>query len=250
MSHNLKNFSALAVLLSLVIIGIVAFAGWYVLNAKQGSEMTLSQAGKSSDAGTQSNASTVTVTKEVALKAYKNDEYGISFSYPEDWSLGEQLANIGRSSNEGDVAVTSPYGTKVNFNLNQGGKGGDCWDDQANDRTKRTCTTVQYSNIIKLEAGDNSQNLFYYNVKVTDSDIRGGRVHYEIGLADEAFGELPTTPTLTAVYVSNVHAKQLSGNVTTSVSGKDDAKKDLPSYFETRQVKEAALILKSVKLAK
>jgi hypothetical protein len=49
-----------------------------------------------------------------------------AFQFPEDWTLTEDLKDIGRSTLEGDIVVTSPNGTKVHFGPNLGGKGGAC----------------------------------------------------------------------------------------------------------------------------
>jgi hypothetical protein len=134
---NSKGFSHLEVLLIIVVLALVGGAGYYVL--KQNNKHQNSTSNQPSTTQTQTNSNTQTATQ---LKEYKNDEYGFSFQYPSDWNLSVDLKDIGRGMNEGDVVVTSPYGTKVHFGPNGGGKGGDCWDDEANAHTTRSCDTL------------------------------------------------------------------------------------------------------------
>jgi hypothetical protein len=250
MDQKQKGFSALALLLLLMIVSIVIFTGWYVWNAQRNSEKTLSQT-NNSDIPAQSKKPAETANKEVPLKEYSNAQYGISFKYPENWKLTDNLEDKSSESPVGDVYVVSPNETKVNFNLNQIGRGGSCGEGSENIATTHYCLTVQYSDIAKLETPNDAGDLYFYHVKVADSDAQGGKVHYDIGLSDRESGQLPTTSTLTAIYLSKIDRKTGKfGNIETTVTGKDDDKKISADYFKTKQVEEATAILKSVTVHK
>jgi hypothetical protein len=242
---NSKGFSHLEVLLIIVVLALVGGAGYYVL--KQNNKHQNSTSNQPSTTQTQTNSNTQTATQ---LKEYKNDEYGFSFQYPSDWNLSVDLKDIGRGMNEGDVVVTSPYGTKVHFGPNGGGKGGDCWDDEANARTTRTCDTQTILFLEKLPSSPATNPIYLYHASLTfptsaREDI-AGKTKCMIFISNLA---AETTGSELGVFIHPYDEIQLKqGYVTIQVEGKDSTKSDTKAYFDTNEVKEATPVLKSFKI--
>lgn len=235
---NTKGFSHLEILLIIVVVALVSGSGYYYFkNQKKHNTQTTN---------TTAQTPAPTPAKQSAeLKEYKNTEYGFSFKYPGDWAISENMHDIGRGGNEGEVVVTSPNGTKVHFGPNFGGKGGDCWDDQANARTTRTCDTLTVYRAEKLDFNPAGNPVYFYQASITAPTRIDGKTVYLVFISNNDF--FPTSPgsVMGAILhpYDEIHLDK--GEVTILVEGKDDAKKDSKAYFDTNEVKEAAPVLKS-----
>lgn len=232
------GFSAVELLLVVVLIGIISFAGWYVYQANKDTDKSLAEAGKASSAAK---------AKPVSLKEYRNTEYGFSFQYPSTWKLTEDLQDLGRGNNEGTISVTSPYGTEVLFGLDLGGRGGDCWDDEANARTARTCYTTNILSVEKLPTSTNAKPIYFYHASNTEPTRDGGKTTYEIGLGGGDNAYTKTGSTLGAGFFGSVENGK-TGSINVNVSSKDDKVNSSDAFFNSKEVKEATPILKSFKL--
>lgn len=234
MQKRQQGFSVVEALIILFILGVLGVVGLWVYKSNQNST--------NSPHLTNSSETSQSEHKDPSevLKEYKNEEYGISFKYPSDWKLKEDMTDIGRGAKEGEVTVTSPNATAVTFDLNQGGKGGDCVDDLANDRTTRICDTVTIFDVEKLPVSPGQKQLYFYHVNVKASDNEGGKTEYSIGISDR---EPEVGAELSPLFIVLLSNKK--GNIEIRITGKEDSKNTSEEYFTTQQISEAAQILKS-----
>lgn len=239
MHKNQKGFGHLGVVVIVIVISLIGLSGWFVYSSQNSKD----SAAKVANTGTANEPKKDNRKVAPSLKTYANDEYGMSFSYPSNWSITEQLEDIGRGANEGQVSLVSPYGTKIIFNLDQGGKGGDCIDEDAGDiRTTRTCTTVDYIDSQKILQPIGAKLLYLYKAKVTESEQRGGSVAYRY-----AIGDTPMSGSqLQSGFVSGANNKK--GYITIAYTGKNDAENDSMSFFMTQEAKEISEVLQTLKI--
>jgi hypothetical protein len=243
-SNRTAGFSSLEAMLILVILGIIGFVGWYVWHTKQSTDKAYTAASSSANQSQQPSGD-----KSKGTKHYVNEEYGFSFDYPDDWTIAIDLKDIGRGSNEGDVVVTSPKGTKVHFGPGQGGKGGDCFDPETDDRTTKTCSTLNVLSAEKLSTGSASRPVYFYHMSLTAPTNDGGKTVYYVTIMNN--DAIPTKPgSLLGVVLYPYDEIYLEGKgyVTVYVDGAEDAKDTSGAYFQTNQVKEATPVLRSFKI--
>lgn len=243
MQKQTKNqgFTAIEAIIIILVLSLVGLAIWYVMNAKKESTDGIDAA---------KNVSNIAAVQKdrAQLTQYKNDEYGFTFDYPKDWEVTTDLKDIGRGHAEGEVVAVSPNDTKVTFRPNLGGKGGDCWDEAANARTKNTCQTLVRFSVEQLTLGTSNQPVYFVTGSLTDPLRDGGKTKLFIGL--ESGSDTPQTgETLTDAYPGTLKTPKL-GYVDVAVSGPEDYKNDTEAFFETTQVKEATLVLKSFRFNK
>lgn len=242
-----NGFSVLEVLIILVIVSIVGGAGWYVFKGRSKESVATTQA-PAVNTAEEKPQQTKDEFKHLANEIYVNEEYGFSFEYPSTWTLSKELEDLGRGHEEGKIFVASPNGTKVYFNPNLGGKGGDCWDVEANDYTTRTCETFTSYKVEKLESSSDSNPIYYYKASLTASEISGGSTSYYVFISNnEFFSNVPVTK-LGAVLRPYDEIDSRLGYVTIYVEGKDGPSNTSEAYFDTQEVKEAEPILKSFKV--
>lgn len=238
---NSLGFTAVEAVIILLVVSLLGLAIWYFVHAKAQTNDGIEQA---------KNVSKIEVpkTREEELVQYTNAEYGFSFSYPKNWQITEELNNQGRGQKEGVITVTSPKGTNVYFKPNLGGKGGDCWDEAANARTKNTCSNLARFSVEQLPAGTGGQQVYFVTGSLTAPLRDGGEARFFVGL--ETATDTPQTgEELTAAYGGILTSPKL-GYVDVSVDGEDDYKATSEAYFETDQAKEATLVLKSFRFNK
>jgi PsbP-like protein len=232
-----KGFTLIEVLLIIIAITLISFAGWYVYSSQKKDEPSA----KSSD----QKPKTVAGEKSVALKTYSNDEYGFSIKYPESWKITEDFEDLGRDANEGDVVLLSPNDTTVKLNLNQGGKGGDCWDDQADARTTRTCQTLDILSVKKLSGG--AKPVYFYEASVTAATRDGGAKEYFVYI-DAGDDILKDKSSHLGMFGPMSKLVTRGGYVEIKVSGKDDDSKNSKQFLESQEVQEASSVLQSFNL--
>lgn len=239
-SKNEYGFGVVEGLLIVIVILLISFIGYYVWHASKTTDKDLT-------------SSTIPATGLIDgkntrdLKTYTNTNYGFSFQYPTNWVIKEDWSDIGRGMPEGGVSVTSPNLTKVVFDANLGGKGGDCADEQANDQhTTRTCYTEDILKLDKFSSGISGRTLYIYQAKITAPTVEGGGVTYELGMVDNAFYTPELGSRFTDIVLSSVSPG--NGELNIRFSGKDDSKNTSASFFDTDEVKEAVSILKTLRL--
>ena len=238
MRKNQNGFSAAEALVIIFILGILSFCVWLFWQKANDN----SADGKSSS---QVQKKDINSSSKVTLKQYKNVEYGVTFSYPSNWKINEDIEDIGRGYPEGDVTITSPNDTKVTFNFNQGGKGGDCWDDSANTRTARTCTTRTILSVEQISK-ISSQPVYFFTASAKQAEMDGSRTTYYVGLAsDFANSEAPLLGS-SLVDIANPGVLGVkNGDINVRYSGKDDDSNSSKSFLQSEEIKEVTTILKT-----
>lgn len=111
MNSKQKGFSALYLILLLVVIGILGGTGWYVYTAKRNTEKSLEQSNVSNVPQTKksSPATKPPTAKADEKKEFTNRGTGVSFKYPKDWTVDD----LGDPSNVG-------YPLNLNIHKNSG----------------------------------------------------------------------------------------------------------------------------------
>jgi hypothetical protein len=236
-----KGFSAVEVVMVVVIVGLLGLVGWMFYKNHHKTTAT-----KSTTSTTVTKASPTTATTTVATKDYKNATYGFSFSYPETWVLKEDLKDIGRDALEGDVTVTSPNKTVVHFGPNQGGKGGDCVDEN-DQRTKVNCSTFTVYETEKLPTSAGKPT-YFYQASMTEPTRSGGKTKYYIDISNYESAATKGTTVGAFLYPYDEITTAKLGYVTVYVEGADDAKNNSVDFFKTAEAQEATPILKSFRL--
>jgi hypothetical protein len=231
------GFSAAEVFIALVALAVLGTLGWYVLNVGR----------LTSPARNTAQVDKTSTANQQLSRLYKNDEYGFSFRYPASWKLAEDMHDAGRGHAEGEVTVTAPRGIVVSFRPNLGGKGGSCVQ-QDGDVPHQTanCATLEVFSIEALPAEDSpaAALLYLYTASFTPAGT-DAQTSYEMFIENGAEAPTETGPIIGAVVgYGIVHAKV--GYVDTSLKGGDNTSS---SYFGDPQVKQAAAILRSFKLA-
>lgn len=137
MINNTKGFSLLAVLLLLVGVGIIGYTGWFVYHSQQTADKNYSSQ--------PSSTQTATPTPKIPMVTGKIDAgfpVGVSWSYPQTWSLSKE-GNAPTSSSDSiaeTMTLTSPSkGYAVVYEVAQNeGFGGRCDSSEP--------ATIQYIN--------------------------------------------------------------------------------------------------------
>lgn len=229
-----RGFGVVELLILAVVVAVIAAIGFLVFNNLQNND----------------KASTTRSTDQSAdtkLKEYKNKDYGFSLQYPSSWKVTEALEDGGRGVPEGLITISSPSGTSININANLGGKGGDCLDDQANDqRTTRTCMTLETLKLEQFDSGRDGINLYLYHDKLTPATLEGSVAQYRVGVRDNQNGTPKIGSELTAVGSHVINTGK--GDLIIHITSKDDDANQSASFFETAAVKEAVPVLKSLRL--
>lgn len=235
--NNQSGFGVIGVVIILAILGLIGFVGFktYKIHRAAGIIKPIT-----------STENKATSTPIETLKEYQNIDYAFSFKYPSTWRISEDLKDIGRGKPEGNIVVTSPAGTSITFYANLGGKGGDCWDDQVNARTTRTCTTVETLSLTPFDSGLNERTFYLYQVRITPSTSEGGQPTYEVGVSDNRYDAPTLGSALTPVFIDIINTSK--GYLNIGITGKDDAYNKSASFFDTNEVKEASSILKTLQL--
>lgn len=105
MKKNQNGFSLVEVLLVLILITLVSFAGWYVLNRKFDEESS------KNSLVNQNNTKDQSVTEN---KVFSYKELPFTFKYPSDWKIVENKTDYGFYS----VRIQAP-GTVIENNMGE-----------------------------------------------------------------------------------------------------------------------------------
>lgn len=246
MKAQQKGFSAVEATVVILIVAILCAGGWFVWQSQQ-----------KKDTGSQTTSPTNT-SDEDSNRTYENKDYGFSFSYPDNWKLTEELADIGRGKPEGTVSVTAPSGTVVYFEPNLGGKGGSC-EPKASDRPDYTanCSTLRILSTKKTSGSSNDKPVYLTERKVTEPISLGSNVKYYLALTTIDQSLKVNTPIIdndisvfqtvdlskdgtvgyVDIYISSTKAADKGSRYGTSAD-----------YFATKEVTEGLPILESFRI--
>jgi hypothetical protein len=88
---NQKGFAVLHIVLILIVVAIVGFAGWYVYKANKDTNSTLNNLDNSEISITATPTPAPTIEDETAdWKIYTSEKYKFSFKYPADWVVDDE----------------------------------------------------------------------------------------------------------------------------------------------------------------
>lgn len=110
LAKNAAGFGVVEGLLILVVIGIIGFAGYYVFQARKEVDKSLDNAASSQDAQNE-----LSKAKEIEKQRFKNDELGLSFSYPKAWGEASIVDEAYAEDQSGNRTV---YAKAVKFGNN------------------------------------------------------------------------------------------------------------------------------------
>jgi hypothetical protein len=244
MKQNQKGFSALVILLIIVVLGTIAGIGYKLVKADVGQAQTQTNISSTETKGAkQSDEKTAA---KVELKEYKNTEFGFTFQYPSTWKYDADFSYAERGANEGQLSVTSPSGAVITFKANLGGKGGGCGDTNPNDTPHHTalCSTREILKITQIQpAGSKEYPVNLYQYKYTGP---GENAKSEFGMYVDSGQYAPTTTgsTIGAIFPFSI-MQNTKGNIESHTSGGDRTSSE---YFSTQQAKDTELVLKTFKL--
>lgn len=150
-----SGFSAVIVLLSILVVTAIGFTGYYVWNTQQG---------KKNDTKNDSSAST-TVDQQPAAKTvvYKNiclKNEPLCLDYPEDWKAqlsSSDVANDASSYPNDNLKITSANGAVLEIQTGIDGIGGGCEDETYPDSAR--------TKVIRSEKSTITDNLYVTKVK-------------------------------------------------------------------------------------
>ncbi len=240
---NQKGFTHLEITLVILVLVVIIGAGFFVLNRGNNQDNKTSNTAASTEPKIELGDKKP--APELELKEYKNDQYGFSFKYPSSWSIGTNMKDIGRGGDEGTITITSPYGTKIQFAANYGGRGGSCADEKGA-LTAISCPTFKSYIVEKVQATSMGQNpVYFYQASLTESTNLGGKTAFGLFISNNAYYGTEPKSILGAIFTPDIQLR--NGEVTVTVGGKDSPRKDSKAYFDTTEAKEATPVLKSFK---
>lgn len=117
---NERGFGALAILLVVILIGVIGFAGWYIYQNEQGDTTENTAANEAADRTEEGR------TIPDGWTDYNNNELGFAFAYPEDWgeiTIDETTGESGESyiASFTDNATVSFSGATLDYRAARGG---------------------------------------------------------------------------------------------------------------------------------
>lgn len=237
-----KGFSHIEVLLVLILISIISFAGYYVYTQNKDADTKPAAATEKTDAKKPSDATSLS-------KAYRNTDLGFGFKYPDGWKLTDDVETYDDGYSQGYATVMSPDGIEVSFSISTG-KGGDCMDDPS-DQPHNTlnCSTLEVLESEKVTLTDKT-TAYLYRFKLTLARGDDGTVpksEYGMYLDNRHSPSDYTAPIIGAIFGVGEVSGQDGVTVSTYVSGKNNTSMDLLSHAD---MQTAEAILKSLVFVK
>jgi cytoskeletal protein RodZ len=146
--HNNAGFGVLAALIVIAVLGIVGFAGWYVLVARKTptNNANVTRASTSEQTKKSANNTTQVTAEEPLSKVFEDPTKLVSLKYPDTWKVDTNTTRLDDNHAIVTTTVTSMQGTVLNVNLDWGGKGGDCVPKDADKPFQKgnDCPTIEY----------------------------------------------------------------------------------------------------------
>lgn len=249
---NQKGFGAVEGLLIFVAVSLIAGTGYYVYKQSQNTD----KAQSSVEVAKKTEKKKTEQTNN--YKEYSNDAVGLSFRYPEDWVLTEDLGNVRGSGMEGAIYVTSPNGFAVHINPNYGGKGGSCID-RPTDTPGNTfnCTTLEILSKEKIAASarlvdafsDSAvKEVYLVHTKYTNPRTNGKipAPKYNIYITNNKFEVETKFPLVGAWLNEGTIVQNKKPSYFDSYITSDDINN--PKIFDTADAKQADDIFRSVRI--
>jgi len=236
MSTSQKGFSRLQIIAVIVILVVVAVAGWLTYSALKKDKQPV-------DNTPAPTAPPSPTARTQATKTYTNKDYGFGFKYPTTWSLTENLADLGRGALEGAITITSPYGTVITFAPTPVGTSADCIDPKTRTRTERTCAIVEILTLTQFPSGANRKT-YTYEAKITPpTSSVSVEPTYAVGIIDNAYGQPVVGKTLSPAMSDKIPTAH--GFVNIDISGPNDSKRASKLFLYSTEAAEAVSVLKT-----
>lgn len=187
------GFGVVGVLVLVISVGIVGFAGWTVYKA---------QTKTATDTQSSTQSSKDVQQKSVTLsKTYTDSVGNFAVKYPASWSLKSSSDTSEPDMATSDATITSPSGTVLRLASNGGGRGGVCGPDPSEKPfiAGNTCPSIEHlsSEVVPIsdvyylsktiKADGNSSNVYKKSTIVlttTHYMDEAGKQQYVVGLAD------------------------------------------------------------------
>jgi len=121
MKKEQNGFSAVEIIMILVIVGLLAGVGWYVYKTRHSTQTTSTNA--------QSAANKSSAPTEIALtKSYTDPVFNYTFKYPTDWKVTNEKGDQGDGNSPISTNTITDASGKYAFTLraDYGGRGGAC----------------------------------------------------------------------------------------------------------------------------
>jgi len=153
MIKNTKGFGLVAVLLLLVGLGIIGYAGWFVYSTNQKANETYAPASTDGKA---------LLSAEKLTKSYTMSTGIYSIKYPATWKLAEEkMRSWSDTEPIVNTTLTSPRGTVLHINFDWGGRGGAC-EPATTDKPFQAgneCSTTEYLTLEKTNINNVYDNI-------------------------------------------------------------------------------------------
>lgn len=162
--NNQKGFSAVIVLLSILVVTAVGFTGYYVWDTQQNKPSPTKQAQPQSTTPTPTTSNKV---EAVSLKSkICSSDNTFCFNYPEAWVAKAVKNDKNAAFTLGDesITVTAPTGSSVVLNTNVSGFGGVCTDviEPVNITAVKTSSKNSSRSIITTSSKDKVANIYLF----------------------------------------------------------------------------------------
>lgn len=136
-----NGFSALLMLLTILVVGGLALSGWYVLRNNN-----------SRPVENVKPSSTPAVVKSKVMKTFNDKLLGYSVQYPEDWTIKTTQGNQGGPEYPTqETILTSAGGTTLSLREDYGGIGG-MWQEAQSEKPFAANNVCSSQEIVKLKA--------------------------------------------------------------------------------------------------
>ena len=246
MHKNQKGFSAVEGLIILVIVLLIGAAGWFVWQRNQDDNIE--------SAATKTSQATTKNSSDEKLIEYKNASVHLSFKYPYDWSLNEDLSNPRQMGNEGTITLKSPDGLTLHINPDYGGKGGGCLENPA-DKPHNTenCSTLEVlskekiATKAKTEGEIDGPDIYLFRARYTAARENGKVPASEFGvfLSNNKYIIEASEPLVGAWFISGIIGSANEINITTFL---ETDNLTTAKSLQSNEVKQAEDVLRSLNI--
>jgi len=251
------GFSVPHLLLGLVAVAIIGFAGWRVYQAQKDTNKSLDNAGNASEVVKQEEKA------EEATKAFSpsNTKEKFQVMHPASWAVSEQPAQQDSTTDFpiGQVVFTTAANAKLTITYNYGGKGGGNCEPLTTDtphNPANKCSTLEYLKLDKINedaatkaafSKKHTGDLYVGHTKYTSGKADSGKTSYNICLTAK-YEESPQDLLVTGRPILGGTICQVPYSVlyyTITVSGVDNTS---PVFFDNPDIQAFEKVLKTFKI--
>ncbi len=241
-----KGFSIAEVMVLIVVLGILSFAGWVVWNrSRQDDSSSYSFSSTEEQNASSSEQQTTTYVD------YSNQDLNLSLNYPSSWTLGESISNTRGLGSEGAITLTSPNGLILHINPNYGGRGGSCDGDPTDTpHDTKNCGTLEIlskekTGLISDMAQD--KDVYLYEVKYTAGRQDGPTPDsiYSVFLSNNSYLTDAQDPLIGAWFAQGLVSNVNQANIDTFITPSDKLTNE--SVLQSSEMQQIKGILRSLK---